>query len=172
MRIVSALDAGPYCAQASIEVGDMAFPELASALGELGAEELVEAIDDIADGSAVWTEQDENLVSFAAKVTKDEMKLDPADSAQQNALRIQASSDAAPARLALAGRGCRATRACEDASMALDAGEVLIERGRIFLGCGTGTLELLELRPDGKREMEAAAFAAGLKGAEPVWERL
>lgn len=172
MRIVSELDAGPYCAQASIEVGDMAFHELASALAELGAEELVEAIDDIADGSAVWTEQDENLVSFAAKVTKDDMKLDPADSAQQNVLRIQASSDAAPARLSLAGRGCRATRACEDASRTLDAGELSIERGRIFLGCNTGTLELLELRPDGKREMEAAAFAAGLKGAELVWERL
>ena len=36
--------------------------------------------------------------------------------------------------------------------------------GRVLLGCSDGALELMSVKPDGKREMEAKAWGAGLRG--------
>lgn len=170
MRVVHELDAGAYCRQASVEVGTMGSAELTAALAELGARELVAALDQMEAGTAVWQEQDEELVTYAHKVDKAEMRLDPAVDARANALRVQASSDAAPARAVVCGRGLRVTGA-RVAGAAVAPGAVDVERGRVILGCAAGALELLRVKPDGKREMDAGSWAAGLRDAGRVWER-
>ena len=172
MRVVSALDAGAYCAQASCEVGDMTSAELMAKIGELGANALIESLREIEAGTVTWTEQDESLVTYAHKIEKAEMKLDPADDALENARRVQASSDAAPARCAAAGKGVRIMRAtiCED--MRPSVGAVEVSRGRVALGCADGAFEVISVKPDGKHEMEASAWAAGLRGDDIAWERV
>lgn len=171
MRVVHELDAGAYCAQVSTAVAGKTSSELLDELGHLGAEALVEAIGRIADGTAVWTEQDESLVTYAHKIEKAEMRLDPADGALANVRRVLASTDAAPARCKVAGKGVRLMRAmtCDDA---LAAGEVLVSHGRVALGCADGVLEVLDVKPDGKREMQASAWAAGLRADHLAWGRI
>ena len=170
MKVVHELDAGAYCRQAGVEVGEKDCASLMAELAELGAGELLVALDQIEAGTAVWTEQDEALVTYAAKVTKAEMRLDPADATAVNARRVQASTDAAPARLAVGGKGVRAMGArLSDEFVA--AGEVSLPKGRVLLGCADGTLELLRVKPDGKREMDASAWAAGLRGQTLSWGR-
>lgn len=171
MRVVHELDAGAYCAQVSTAVAGKTSSELLDELGRLGAEALVEAIGRIADGTAVWTEQDESLVTYAHKIEKAEMRLDPADGALANVRRVLASTDAAPARCEVAGKGVRLMRArtCDDA---LAAGEVLVSHGRVALGCADGALEVLDVKPDGKREMQASAWAAGLRACHLAWGRI
>lgn len=171
MRVVHELDAGAYCAQVSTAVAGKTSSELLEELGHLGAEALVEAIGRIADGTAVWTEQDESLVTYAHKIEKAEMRLDPADGALANVRRVLASTDAAPARCEVAGKGVRLMRArtCDDA---LAAGEVLVSHGRVALGCADGALEVLDVKPDGKREMQASAWAAGLRADHLAWGRI
>lgn len=171
MRVVHELDAGAYCAQVSTAVAGKTSSELLDELGHLGAEALVEAIGRIADGTAVWTEQDESLVTYAHKIVKAEMRLDPADGALANVRRVLASTDAAPARCEVAGKGVRLMRArtCDDA---LAAGEVLVSHGRVALGCADGALEALDVKPDGKREMQASAWAAGLRADHLAWGRI
>lgn len=171
MRVVHELDAGAYCAQVSTAVAGKTSSELLDELGHLGAEALVEAIGRIADGTAVWTEQDESLVTYAHKIEKAEMRLDPADGALANVRRVLASTDAAPARCEVAGKGVRLMRAmtCDDA---LAAGEVLVSHGRVALGCVDGALEVLDVKPDGKREMQASAWAAGLRADHLAWGRI
>lgn len=171
MRVVHELDAGAYCAQVSTAVAGKTSSELLDELGHLGAETLVEAIGRIADGTAVWTEQDESLVTYAHKIEKAEMRLDPADGALANVRRVLASTDAAPARCEVAGKGVRLMRArtCDDA---LAAGEVLVSHGRVALGCADGALEVLDVKPDGKREMQASAWAAGLRADHLAWGRI
>lgn len=171
MRVVHELDAGAYCAQVSTAVAGKTSSELLDELGHLGAEALVEAIGRIADGTAVWTEQDESLVTYAHKIEKAEMRLDPADGALANVRRVLASTDAAPARCEVAGKGVRLMRAmtCDDA---LAAGEVLVSHGRVALGCADGALEVLDVKPDGKREMQASAWAAGLRADHLAWGRI
>lgn len=171
MRVVHELDAGAYCAQVSTAVAGKTSSELLDELGHLGAETLVEAIGRIAGGTAVWTEQDESLVTYAHKIEKAEMRLDPADGALANVRRVLASTDAAPARCEVAGKGVRLMRAmtCDDA---LAAGEVLVSHGRVALGCADGALEVLDVKPDGKREMQASAWAAGLRADRLAWGRI
>ena len=60
-----------------------------------------------------------------------------------------------------------------DASGALPAaGKLSVQDKRVYLGCADGALEVLEIKPDGKRAMEARAWAAGIHGAELCWELL
>ena len=170
MRIAHELDAGAYCRQASLPIGTMGDMELTAALAKLGAQELVAALADMEQGTAVWQEQDESLVTFAPKVTKQEMLLDPADSAQANLRSVQASRDAAAARLKAMGRGVRIMKAAP-AQVELSSGAVLFRQGHAFFGCADGSFEVLEVKPDGKRAMEARAWVAGIHQDEASWER-
>ena len=178
MRVVHELDAGAWCAQVSVEVADHTSDELLALVGERGATALIEALRQIETGAAVWHEQDESLVTYAHKVEKAEMRLDPEAPALDNVRRVQASTDAAPARCVVAGRGLRVVRgrvvAGTDAvqgAASPDAGRVAVARKRVLLGCADGALELLSVKPDGKREMDAHAWAAGLRGDALTWER-
>ena len=104
MRIGHGVDTGAYCAQASCAVPGKTADELTAELAELGGDLLVRTLPSLADGTAEWTEQDESLVTHAAKIAKAEMRLDPGADALANVRRVMASSDAAPARCVVAGR--------------------------------------------------------------------
>ena len=119
-------------------------------------------------GTDRWTEQDIAQVCYAKKISKAEMRLTPADDARTNLLRIRAATDAAPARAMVCGRGVRILRALAAPHIHIAAGEVLIDGSRLFLGCADGALELLLVKPDGKREMPVSAWVAGLRG-DLVW---
>lgn len=170
MRIAHDLDAGAYCRQASVELGEKGCEQVTAELAELGARELLCALDEMSAGIAVWQEQDESLVTLSPKVTKDEMRLDPKDTALANRRRVQASNAAAPARFELGGHGVRAMDA-RVSGQDVACGETLVRHGHVYLGCSDGSLELLRVRPDGRREMDASAWAAGLRGSL-AWGRL
>lgn len=186
MRIVSELDAGPFCLQKDLAIGSSSADELTQRVAELGADGLLEALDAIEGGCVQWTEQDPTQVTYAHKIKKAEMLLDPAASAAENTLRVQASTDAAPARVCIAGKPLRAFAARtvneDDLSsptgmyaagvVAGHPGEVFIDKGRVFLGCTQGVFEILELRPDGKKTMPAKAWAQGIRDRNSSWEKL
>ena len=179
MRIEEDLDTGPYCAQGDVDVGERTYAEVSAELSALGGAALAETLRTYAEGGEpVWTAQDEALATHADKIAKSEVLLDPAVSAAENMHRVQASSDAAPARCRVAGRTLRVLRAHlplpgEVAGMAvLSAGEAALVCGRVVLGCSDGCLELVEVKPDGKRAMAASEFAAGVRGPALVWEAI
>jgi hypothetical protein len=41
----------------------------------------------------------------------------------------------------------------------------------IDFGCADGAIEVLRVKPDGKKEMPASAWASGLRGNDLAWER-
>ena len=213
MRIGHGVDTGAYCAQASCTVAGKTADELTAELAELGGDLLCRELSHLEDGSAVWVEQDEALVTHAAKIEKAELRLDPAASAEDNLRRVLASSDAAPARCVIAGKPVRVLRArtaepsvaqagalvgedvasaeaeavaarqgiaADDAAEArsgsdaapIPTGALCVAGKRVFVGCADGALELLEVKPDGKRAMPASAWAAGLHEGAGTWERL
>ena len=97
MRIGHGVDTGAYCAQASTSVAGKHAEALTMELGELGGKLLADTLPSLADGTAVWTEQDEALVTHAAKISKLEMRLDPQMAALDCVRHVLASSDTAPA---------------------------------------------------------------------------
>lgn len=174
MRIGHGVDTGAYCAQASCSVAGKTADELTAELAQLGADLLCDTLPALADETAVWTEQDESLVTHAQKISKAEMRLDPQESALVNLRRVLASSDAAPARCIAAGKPVRIMRAVAadgDASMCA-AGELVCQSKRIYIGCSDGVLEITSVKPDGKRQMDASAWAAGLHGDGLTWGKL
>lgn len=173
MRIGQGVDTGDYCAQAATTVDGKTADELTAELAEMGGELLVEVLPAIADGTAVWAVQDESKVTHAAKIAKEELRLDPAVSALENARRVLASSDAAPARCVLAGKPARVLAAVvSNASPVPAEGQITCAGKRVLLGCADGALELVSVKPDGKRAMPATAWVAGLQGKAGSWERL
>ena len=172
MRIGQGVDTGDYCAQASCSVPGKTADELTAELGQLGGDLLVKMLPSIVGG----TVQDESLVTHAAKISKAEMRLDPAASACDNVRRVLASSDAAPARCVVAGKAARIVSAQEALASSsisnLDAGALAIHDKRLYMGCSDGIIEILELKPDGKRAMDAASWAAGQREREGSWETL
>ncbi|CDD85277.1 methionyl-tRNA formyltransferase [Collinsella sp. CAG:289] len=174
MRIGHGVDTGAYCAQASCSVAGKTADELTAELAQLGADLLCDTLPALADGTAVWIEQDESLVTHAQKISKAEMRLDPQEGALVNLRRVLASSDAAPARCIAAGKPVRIMRAVAadgDASMCA-AGELVCQSKRIYIGCSDGVLEVMSVKPDDKRQMDASAWAAGLHGDGLTWGKL
>ena len=69
------------------------------------------------------------------------------------------------------GKGVRVMSARVAEGQKLAPSEVVAQKKRVLLGCADGALEVLSVKPDGKKEMPAASWAAGLRG-EFSWERI
>ncbi|BCV18487.1 methionyl-tRNA formyltransferase [Leptogranulimonas caecicola] len=174
MQVVHELDAGDYSLTGSVEIADKPAPILMDELAQLGADLLVDALNAMEAGTLEWQAQDESLVTYAQKIAKQEMALDPALTAADNARKVQASMDAAPSRAVVAGKALRVMRArVSRQPEAVEPGRVALVHKALLLGCSDGALELLEVKPDGKREMDAAAWARGLHDVKnATWEKI
>ncbi len=182
MRMEEGLDTGPYCICRTLAVEGKYADELTDELAALGANALLTALVHVECGADTWTFQDDLAATYAHKVDKGELDLDPAFPAQANARRVQASGRAHASRCVLAGRGVTVERARDvsddEAALrlaeGLGAGSARFAGKRLFLGCAPGIVEVLELKPDGKKTMDARAFAAGaaaLHGHDATWEK-
>ena len=107
-------------------------------------------------------------MTYAAKISKDETLLAPSLSAAACMRRIQASNHRAPARCTVCGKQVQvvAARLADDS---LAPGQVALQKKRIALGCADGALELVLVKPQGKKEMPVQGWINGLRNAEPVW---
>ncbi len=174
MQVVHELDAGDYSLTGSVKIADKPAPLLMDELAQLGADLLVDALKAMEAGTLEWQAQDESLVTYAQKIAKQEMALDPALTVADNARKVQASMDAAPSRTVVAGKALRVMRArASRQPEAVEPGRVALVHKALLLGCSDGALELLEVKPDGKRAMDAAAWARGLHDVtNATWEKI
>ncbi len=163
MRMEEGLDTGDFCAVRRIPVADMDAPGLTRELAHLGASALLSALSQMHQGRAHWTAQDESAVTYAEKIGKHELFLDPAEDAETNLRRVRASSAAHPAKCRIGDRTVTvlAAGAASGASR-LDEGCARYDGGALLLGCAQGALEAAEVKPDGKRAMAGSAFAQGM----------
>ena len=82
--------------------------------------------------------------------------------------KVRASSEAHPCSCEVAGKPVSILSAQNFDSLdvlpdSLQAGQVAFVRKRLFLGTKEGVLEILTLKPHGKKEMDAKSFAAGVQ---------
>ena len=178
MRMEEGLDTGAWCICRTARVEDKDARELSEELAALGAQALLSALVHVERGADAWTEQDGRLATYASKLEKGELDLDPLDGVERTARKVRASSEAHPARCVLAGRGVTvlAGRPAEGAAGAegLAPGAARFAAKRLLLGCADGAYEVAALKPDGKQAMDARAFAAGAKAlhdGDSTWEK-
>lgn len=169
MKVVLELDAGDYITAGSVPVGSKTTDQLTDELAAIGARGMVEALAAVEAGTDRWQAQDATLVTYAAKISKDETLLSPQLSAAACMRRIQASNHRAPARCLVCGKEVQVVEA-RLAQDDVEPGAVLLQKKRIVLGCEGGALELLAVKPQGKKEMPVQGWLNGLRNAQPVWE--
>ena len=175
MRMDEGLDTGCYCEQRRISLGCKNIAQIEEEVASQGTEALLSVLSMIEQGERPhWEEQDDSLATYASKIGKGELDLDPSVSADENDRKVRASSEAHAARAIIAGRTCAVTKTLAQETECPE-GLVAWQQKRLFLGCAVGALEVLSVKPAGKREMDARAFAAGVKDIKSNslrWERL
>jgi methionyl-tRNA formyltransferase len=157
MRVTAGLDSGPVTRRGSEPIrDDDDFATLSARLQQLGADLLLAAL----DGPLEFTEQPEDGVTYAEKITAGDRTLDPAASAEEHDRVVRALRPHIGARLALAdGTMLGVHRAAvAEPGAGGQPGQLQRKDGRLFYG----DLELLEVQPPGKRVMTAEEALRGL----------
>jgi methionyl-tRNA formyltransferase len=178
MLMEEGLDTGPYCAQASLQIGSSNAADLTERLAELGAEELSSALRGIEGRTVVWTPQDESDATYAEKISRSDVALVRGLAAADALRRVRASKDSAPCRVTVAGREVTLldvrTADLPDPS---DDGSVRIDRTGLYLGVADGWIAVERVRPQGKGDMDALSWARGVPELVPgasgvIWSAL
>ncbi|HEY1275645.1 MAG TPA: methionyl-tRNA formyltransferase [Thermoleophilaceae bacterium] len=160
MRPTSELDAGPICLQRREPVApDDDYGSLSARLAVLGGELLIEAL----DATPPFFDQPEQGVTYADKIEPEDRLLDPALPAGALERRVRALTPHVGAYLE--GPGGERLGVLRAALVEGDAGpspgELAAADGRLLYGAAVGALELLEVRPAGRRPMDAASYLRG-----------
>lgn len=161
-QITAGLDSGPIALvrHEPIHPHDTA-GTLAARLAPIGAQLLVEALDAAEAGTLEPREQPEDGVTYADKIDPSERRLDPARPAAELERIVRALTPAIGAYLELENGERLGVDAARVADAAVPSGRLSVSDGRLFLGCGEGALELLRVKPAGKRAMSAAEYLRG-----------
>jgi methionyl-tRNA formyltransferase len=165
MRVVKQLDAGAAFATVRRRIDpDETSIDVERDLSELGAELLLDVVQQIATGRAHETAQDESRVTYAAKITKAEGAVDWSLPAQQlhNLVRGLQPWPLVSARLGdgriLVHRTQMTTATTPDRPGTI----VRAEGERLEVAAGDGrVLRLLVVQPEGRRAMTTREFLAG-----------
>ena len=187
MRMEEGLDTGPYCVSRSMDIANLSCEEITRELAILGARAMLTALSQIEAGGVRWEKQDETHATYAHKIEKHELDISPDDTIEQARRKQQASSEAHPCKVCIAGKNVTLldverhhlvnieidSLEIEDTSQKIPeeifkapnkAGMVYFETNRLEISFLDGILEIKLLKPDGKREMTGAAFATGIQG--------
>ena len=168
MLIDEGLDTGPILLARSTPIGaEETAPELEARLGRLGAEVLVQTLDGLSRGAIAPRPQDGARATLAPLLKKEDGRLDWTLTADRIARRIRGLQPWPGAVTTWAGGELKVRRARPEPGPPVDgaAGTLLATDGEgLVLACGAGTrLRLLEVQPESRRPMAAAAFAAGAR---------
>lgn len=167
-QLVEALDAGPVYASDPFDIGPEATAgEVLAAMAETGADVVARVVDDIADGTAVATQQT-GTPTVAPKLTIEDGRIDfaaPAAAVHAH-LRGVTSEPGAFAHLGETRvkllRSGRLMGGAGDPAPSLAPGALSLHDGGLLVGTADEPLVLTEVQPAGKKAMDAAAWARGL----------
>lgn len=167
IKMDEGLDTGPIALQRRFPIPpEMTGGELAGELARLGAEAVVEVLDRLESGTLNLTEQDSGRATYAPRITPEDQVIDWSRSAREvhDLVRALAPHIGARARHPEVEGPVKIWRTRvhrEEGGGSPGPGEIRAEEGRIFVGCGTGVVEVLELQLPGGRRLGAAEFLRG-----------
>lgn len=167
-RIDKGLDTGEVLGTIEEPIGptDTA-DDLLTRLAHRGADLLVSTMDGLAAGTVTPTLQPVEG-SYAPKITPDEARVDWRAPAAEIDRAIRAYTPAPGAWTTLRGERVKIgpVRLTETSAGPLAPGEVAAEKHSVRVGTGFGDVELGQIQPPGKKQMDAADWARGLQPAD------
>ena len=167
MHLVEKLDAGDILLQARtpVSIHDTA-GTLHDRLAKMGAELIVPTLEGLKEGTLEGRTQDEARVTHASKLNKEMEWLDLSQSARELDLRIRALNPwpGTSVRVLNPEGRLKIKRATSRLDLSGNAGKIYERSGMVLLGTPKGSLELLSVQWDGKKEIDALGFLNGLRG--------
>jgi methionyl-tRNA formyltransferase len=156
------LDTGPMLSMERLPILDTdTTGSLHDKLADMGGRMIVEALQKMAEGGMDAVPQPEQGVTYAAKISKEEAKLDLQRPAAELARKVRAFNPFPGAHAQAGGVTIKIWNA-----QALDArgrpGQVLsADANGIVVACGEGALRLTELQKPGGKRLAAGEFLKG-----------
>ena len=157
------VDAGDIIMQAPADIGsEETAGELSQRLAELGSRLAMEALTQIADGTASRTPQDPNLATKAGKIAKAERNVDWRESAPEVHNRIRALSPEPGAVTSFRQRRLVLLRSrIRPAAEGDQPGLLLVAHAGLVVAAGSGAVEITQLKPEGSRVQTGRDFRNG-----------
>lgn len=162
-QMVYDLDAGDILSQERTPIDpDETAPQLFDRLARMGGRLLVETIAQIEAGTIARTPQDESQMTVAPMLSKELSPLDFDRTARQLHDQVRGLLPWPAATAVIGGLRCKILKTRPEEAADLRHGMVLeADKNGLLVACTGGSLRILELQPDGKKPMAAAAFLAG-----------
>lgn len=160
MRTALAVDSGDILLQKEIDIlPEENAGELFDRLAILGGQAIVEALEIIADGRAVYTPQQESQATHYPMISKEDGKIDWSKSAREVFNKLRGFTPWPSAFTTLDGKLFKILK-CVVSDKIFDGkeGEVVIEERKAYVVCGNGTVELKEVQLEGKKAMPVSDF--------------
>ncbi|MFD2233022.1 methionyl-tRNA formyltransferase [Phaeospirillum tilakii] len=159
MQMEAGLDTGPILLRQSLPLPpDATAPWLHDRLAELGAGLIVEALAKLADGGLTAEAQPEEGVVYAAKLRRDEGRIDWALPARQLDRQVRALTPWPGVWFEVGDVRVKVLKAVIEPGQG-EPGAVLDDR--LLVACGEGALRLIEVQRPGKAAMPAADMLRG-----------
>jgi len=145
--------------------------EALNALADIGAELLIEALDLIESGKAVFTKQDESYATHCRMLTRDDAKIDFSLSAKDLVNRVRGLNPWPSAQFNSPNGVIKILKA-ESLEGEAKAGEIVSAdlKNGIVIGTGKGLLRILKLQPENGKAMDARCYLVGKK--LPIGQRV
>lgn len=156
------VDEGEIITQSRTKIGENETTgDLYNRLKETGADLLVSAINQIAEGSVQTTRQDHKLATPAPKFYKENTRIDFTRPALEVHNFIRGLSPFPTAWCIYNGKKMNVYRSKQARKMKLKPGELHFDEGRLLAGCGDNPVELTSVQLPGTTIMSGKDFANG-----------
>ena len=163
MQMDEGLDTGDMLLVKKTDIGiNETSEELFERLSIIGANALIEALDDIEKGRAKPTKQGEAKTSYAQKITKLLSPIDWNKSAFEVHNLVRGLQTWPCAQTKLNGKNIKIHKTVLSDIIGGKAGEIIDSNKKLIVSCGDGKcVEILELQHDRKKRMDTKSFLAG-----------
>ncbi len=165
------VDHGALIASSKVKIQNpkVKYQELHDELAEIGADLLISALPKYLAGELKPVEQDHSKATFTKPIEKRDGMIDWGDSAENIDRKVRAFHIWPVAWTKLEGKRLKIYSSIphsDTLSNNSKPGEISIQENKIFVQCGSGRLEILELQLEGARKLQVSDFLHGNKDLE------
>jgi len=160
MQMEAGLDTGPMLLSREVRIDRKTAGQLTEEIAKVGAEAMIDVLARLDEVPRL--DQPEEGVTYAAKISKEEARINFAKSPEQVERLIRAFSPVPGAWFELAGERCRilqAEIARRPGLAAYGAGETIDDQ--LTIGCGTGAIRPVLIQRAGRSAMRLDEFLRG-----------
>ena len=159
MKIIPKLDVGPILMQSKIKINrETTFTDLSNEMSKLGAKLIIDTLECIENNNVSFTDQKELDASYARKIEKSEAKISWNVEANKIVAKINALNPNPGCWFELQGGRVKIIRAKETNSSG-EPGKIIDDR--LTIACLKNSVQILELKKEGKQKMTAEEFLRG-----------